>query len=247
MNLVIDIGNSLIKITGFDGLKPVEYKIFDDNQLIDAEDLIKEKSHIYNNLIISSVRKELLFPDTLFGSYKLFMRFEDNTPVPLVLKYDTPKTLGPDRLAAAVAAASLYPGKDALAILAGTCITYEFINKNNEYTGGAISPGLMMRFKALNTFTGKLPLVNKPVKLPEITGKTTQESILSGVIWGAINEIDGFVNEYKAKYPELNVVFSGGDAFFFDKMLKNRIFVTENLVSYGLNQILLYNAEKDNN
>ncbi|MFW5879188.1 MAG: type III pantothenate kinase [bacterium] len=244
MNLVVDVGNSLIKVSIFDNEDLIEHKVFDDENIPDLENFCSSGS--VDNAIMSSVREEKVIDLSKIKGIKKLINFSYNTPTPLSVNYDTPETLGTDRIAAAVGGSSLFPGDNVLTIIAGTCITYEFSDKNNEYCGGAISPGMMMRFKALNNFTAKLPLISKSnLKLPELlTAKNTVDSILSGVINGIVYEIDGVIAEYIKKYASLKIVLSGGDAFYFDKMLKNKIFVTQNLVSYGLNKILIYNVQK---
>ncbi|MGZ4038048.1 MAG: type III pantothenate kinase, partial [Bacteroidia bacterium] len=149
---------------------------------------------------------------------------------------------GSDRLAASVGAFGLYPGQDTLVVDAGTCVKYNFTNRNNEYLGGAISPGLQMRFKAMHQLTGRLPLVIPDDQFNKLVGTTTEESLLSGVINGLIHETDGFINDYKKQYPQLKVVFTGGDTSFFVKRLKNSIFADHDLVLKGLNDILIYNS-----
>lgn len=151
--------------------------------------------------------------------------------------------MGNDRIALAVAGSQLYPGRDVLIIGAGTCITYDFVSKNNEYFGGSISPGIHMRFKALNTFTDKLPLV-QPENKPELIGNSTVGSITSGVMNGLYSEIDGIIDRYEKNFPEIQTILTGGDIIYFDKMLKNNIFANSNLVLKGLNMILDYNVGK---
>src|SRR5690606_6792967 len=148
--------------------------------------------------------------------------------------YDTPDTLGKDRLAGAVAGAHLYPGKNVLIIDAGTAITYDMVHSMNQYVGGSISPGINMRFKALHTFTKRLPLY-EPTMYDKLTGTDTYQSIMSGVMVGARAEMDGIINEYEQKYQSLITILTGGDAIYFDKKLKSNIFATSNLVLSGLN------------
>ena len=151
--------------------------------------------------------------------------------------------MGKDRLAAAVTGNHFFPNQNVLIIIAGTCITYEFVNTKAEYLGGAISPGISIRFKALHTFTGKLPLVEKKIKA-SIIGNTTENSILSGVINGCFYEVKGITYEYTDKYKDLKIILSGGDMKYFDKILKNSIFAISNIVLIGLNIILDFNAKK---
>jgi type III pantothenate kinase len=183
---------------------------------------------------------------SLFGELLQGMpviEFGPETPVPIKNNYHSPLTLGADRLAAAVAAHDLYADKDVLVIDAGTAITYEFITKDGTYQGGGISAGVSLRLKSLNAFTSRLPLVE--AHFPEfLIGRNSEESILSGVMNGIRAEMDGIIQEYKQLYPELIILFTGGDMFYFEKKLKNDIFATPNLVLTGLNLILEYNLEK---
>lgn len=238
MNLVIDAGNTLIKLA-----------VFDDNEIIDewkGQDVDWDVINSFQNqytidaIIVSDVSGALHDLSERMESKVRVIRMTTDLPTPLTLNYKSIETLGTDRLAAAVYSWSLFPGASTLTIQAGTCITYEITNNQSEYLGGSISPGLDMRLKALHTFTAKLPLVKKE-EIEFLTGKSTHESILSGVINGCSAEIDGIIDQYKKIFPDLMVVFGGGDTFFFDKRLKNRIFATANLVLKGLNIILEHN------
>lgn len=238
MNFVIDSGNTLAKWAVFNKTELIEtdqstgfdQKIFDgvfDKYTIDS-------------VIVSDVsgRTNSMIP--LLERNRLLVKMSPSVATPIKIKYASKETLGSDRIAAAVAANALFPENNTLVIQTGTCITYEIINEKGEYLGGAISPGLDIRLKALNTFTAHLPLVKKE-KIDFLVGDSTQNSILSGVINGCIAEADGIIDRYKEIFPELKVVLSGGDTFFFDKRLKNRIFATANLVLTGLNIILEHN------
>ena len=130
-----------------------------------------------------------------------------------------------------------------LVIDIGTCVTFDFINSKNEYLGGAIAPGFEMRFKALNYFTGKLPVVYFKKEQLKLIGDTTESSIVSGVYNGMKNEIEGMINNFLTQYDDLKIVVTGGDIKLFDLEPKNRIFADEFLVVKGLNEILNYNAE----
>ncbi len=173
-----------------------------------------------------------------------FLALSHTTPLPLENLYKTPETLGKDRIAAIVATSINYKGENVLVIDMGTCVTYDFLNANNQYLGGAISPGFEMRFKALNTFTGKLPKVEYKQDTPELIGNSTKNSILSGVFNGLKHEIQETINQYNLQYNNLKVVLTGGDIKLFDLEPKNRIFADKFLVLKGLNEILNYNAEK---
>ena len=158
--------------------------------------------------------------------------------------YKTPKTLGVDRIALASAAIQKYPKKNVLVIDAGTCITFDFISKDKEYLGGAISPGIQMRYKALHNFTAKLPLLDSG-ELTSFIGFDTESSIHSGVLNGVCNELDGVINQYSKKFRDLTVVLTGGDTNFLAKQLKSVIFAHPNFVLEGLHTILNYNLAND--
>ncbi|MFA5300654.1 MAG: type III pantothenate kinase, partial [Lutibacter sp.] len=163
-----------------------------------------------------------------------------NTKVPFLNNYATPKTLGVDRIALVSSAFSNYPNKNVLIIDAGTCITYDFINHEGNYYGGAISPGIEMRYKALHVFTEKLPLL-RPELMYQLVGDSTETSIHSGILNGVIGEIDSIVEKYRKKNTDLTVVLTGGDVNFLSNRLKNSIFANPNFLLEGLNTILTYN------
>ncbi len=238
MNLVIDAGNTLTKVAFFEN--DIIRHLHSAAQITHDELEQMILKYAPSRGIISDVSGKTTSVAPWLGETIPVLHMNQETPSPLQLKYQSPGTLGSDRLAAAVYGSSLYPQKDTLTIQAGTCITYEFVNQTGEYLGGSISPGLDMRFHAMHTFTAKLPLVKKE-KISFLTGTTTQESVLSGVINGCNAEIDGIIDQYKAIFPDLMVIMGGGDTFFFDKTLKNRIFAVQNLVLRGLNIILEYN------
>lgn len=243
MNLIIDIGNCLTKVAIFE--KKEVCDIFTTEALhINLLHKIHGQYPNINHSIISSV-KNINSEIVQFVRDKfLLMTFNFSTPIPISIKYKTPDTLGLDRLASAVGAYCLYPQNNILVIDAGTCIKYDFITAHKEYLGGAISPGIVMRLKALNSYTDKLPLID--LEFPEnIIGNSTKQSILSGVMNGAIKEVDGFINDYKSQYPNLRVILSGGDINCFEDKLKNSIFAVPYIVLKGLNEILLYNVEND--
>ncbi|MBQ5722460.1 MAG: type III pantothenate kinase, partial [Bacteroidaceae bacterium] len=169
--------------------------------------------------------------------------FSHETPVPITNRYRSPKTLGADRLAAAVGARSLKPGKDLLIIDAGTCITYEVIDAKGNYWGGNIAPGMQMRLRALNEFTAKLPLVSAEGNVPGM-GYDTETAIRSGVLRGMKYEIEGYIRSMRSKYPKLLVFLTGGDKINFDATIKSIIFADKFIVPRGLNKILDYNHDK---
>lgn len=244
MNLIIDIGNSYIKLACFENNEITNLKIYKKLSLNTLINFTKNNPEI-KSAIVSSVSK---YPESiknyLSDNYN-FIELNNTTPLPIINKYKTPETLGNDRIAAVVGAISLFPNKDILVIDAGTCITYDFINSEKEYFGGSISPGLKLRFKSLHNFTDKLPLINDAIDYEvKLTGNSTKACIISGVVNGIILEIDGMINLYKKKYPEIITILCGGDSIYFDKMLKNSIFANSNIVLSGLNIILNFYEKK---
>jgi len=240
--LVIDFGNTLTKAGFYDS--DVLTDLYTSEQL--ALDTLKEfiiKHLPVKAAIISSV---IHYPDEIREYLKrnfTFIELDEHTPIPLKNLYQTPETLGKDRLAAVVATNQLFKNQNALVINAGTCITYDLVNHTNEYTGGAISPGINIRFKALHTFTDKLPLIENRMP-PEMVGKTTEECIRSGVLNGVLAEMDGMIDFFRSHYTDLKIILSGGDAKYFDNRLKNSTFARPNIVLTGLNIILDHYLEK---
>lgn len=244
MNLIIDIGNTRIKLAVFesDNLKFVE--IASPHTLIDSLYEIKNQYNIVN-AIVSSVTEipaelELFLHDLTFS-----ILLSSDTVVPFVNQYENPATLGVDRIALVTAASVKFPKQDVLVIDAGTCITYDFLTHNNNYLGGAISPGINMRLQAMNYFTKKLPLIQFNDKELEI-GNSTENAILFGALNGVLAEIEGFIAHFSAKSEKLTVVLTGGDSIFLAKRLKNSIFANSNFLLEGLNSILAYNLKISN-
>ena len=241
MNLVIDIGNTRIKLAIFDGSVLVLTEVLDDLR-VDHIQTLKAKYPQLNNVISSTVRDYPIgVQDFLSKSFNQFIEFSHHTPVPITNLYKTPETLGLDRLAAAIGGASLFPNQNLLIIDAGTAITYEIVTSKNEYLGGNISPGLETRFKSLHQYTQKLPLVRAKENFAEI-GTDTESAIRAGVQLGLFYEIEQYTHTLRADYEDTQVIITGGDAKFFDKRLKNSIFVNFNLTLLGLNRILEYNG-----
>ncbi len=197
--------------------------------------------------IISSVvnySREII--DYLSNLYGTCIELNHSTPIPLENRYQTPDTLGYDRIAAAVGAYTICPGKNVLVIDAGTAITYDIVTSGGEFLGGNISPGLEIRFKSLNKYTNRLPHLERPEEIPPLVGSSTREAIQSGVVNGLLFEMDGFIGAISQNYPKLQVVLTGGDAKYFVGKLKSSIFVDPNLNLIGLNRILEHNAEREN-
>jgi type III pantothenate kinase len=245
-NLVIDIGNTFTKIAVFgqdELLQAEHYSTVDAKTLLD---LIGK--YQVNQAIISSVKKETEeWRDALKEKVDL-KYFNVEMTAGIHNQYKSPKTLGLDRLAAVIGAHQLYPGKGSLVIDAGTAVTYDWVDAEGNYFGGSISPGLNMRYKALNYYTGKLPLVETDATFNNDYGDDTTTAIQSGVQNGIKYEVTGFIQSYQAKEPELNIILTGGDSNFFDTLLKNSIFAPyiknePYLVLKGLNAAIQNNND----
>jgi len=233
MKLIIDIGNTLVKYAIFSSDEIVIIYKKNDVEISFMQELI-QKHHV-NDVIISSVRDKV---DGDFGIKTLYLNHL--TPLPITINYETPETLGNDRIANIVAASVLYPNKNILIIDAGTCITIDFIDQNKEYQGGRISPGIEMRYKSLHKYTSNLPKLTISNTAQQI-GKDTNSCIVSGVEKGVVAEIETIIDDFKNENEDLFVILTGGDTFFFENTLKNSIFADQNLVLKGLNEILKYN------
>lgn len=240
MDLIVDLGNTNKKLALFSFGEIVELQQFPLLNLRLLRDFVRAHPAIENCILSSVIPHRSSIPRYL-SSIANYLELDENTPVPVINRYLTPLTLGKDRLAAAVAAHTMFPRNNVLVINTGTCITYDFVNDRQEYLGGAISPGILMRFHALHTFTGKLPLISFHDE-DILTGADTRESIRSGVLTGALAEIEGIAARYQEKYPDLKILLSGGDQKYFDKRLKISIFAQPNIVLHGLQQILAFNV-----
>ncbi|MBE0663377.1 MAG: type III pantothenate kinase [Bacteroidales bacterium] len=242
-NVIIDLGNTLFKVAVFDKNILLSIRVFKNGSYSRIGNYLKVLPQ-QSYCILSSV---VNYPDTLkvlLNEHFKTIILNPGTALPVVNSYKTPETLGKDRIAAAVAAWHAFPGKNLLVIDAGTAITMDLVTNDGNFVGGAISPGIDMRFKALHTFTGKLPLVKRK-NIKYLTGATTEESISTGVINGIAVEIDGIIDKYKLLYPDLTIIFGGGDSKFLHKRLKNSIFALPNPVINGLQIILNYNIENE--
>lgn len=241
MNLIIDAGNTCVKMAIFEGGHLLQKTLTDKLSQRDVQSFTKGLN-IHAAIFSSVAAPDALFIQHLEKKFRVLV-LDHQTKLPVKNHYQTPETLGTDRIACAAGAFGLFPGCPVLSVDAGTCIKYDFVTAHGEYKGGAISPGIKMRISALHNFTARLPLleISKP---GHFIGKNTEASILSGVLTGATEEMKGFIQLYTDKYPHLKVILTGGDMAYFEKSLKNRIFAAPNLVMQGLNLILEYNAEK---
>jgi len=243
MNLIIDIGNSQVKVAIFNNRKILKSMTMDEFTSVELYELKTLYPDLSKAILCSVADRDEKLVELLNKEFELFIELNHLTPVPIENLYESKESLGPDRLAAAVAANYLFPDSDLLVIDAGTAITYDVVDHNNRYMGGNISPGLATRFKALHDFTGKLPLVESSDQWPLI-GKTTEEAIRTGVQAGILFEMDAMIDRIRDNWIDCKVILTGGDSFFFDEKLKNAIFVMFELTLWGLNRILEYNAEK---
>lgn len=244
MNLILDLGNTNLKIA-----------IIDDNQIVFTEtkdcleksylDKILKKHSFIDKAIVSSVRNDdFEIIEFLRKELSFFIEFNYKTQIPIKNLYKSPESLGCDRIANVSAVNYLQPNKDILVIDAGTAITYDFINANGEFTGGDITPGANMRANALNRYTSRLPRVDLYDE-PVLMANSTEDAIISGIINGICFEMDGYIRNLTQKHPDILIFLTGGDINFFDKKLKNHIFVNPYLNFIGLNRILNFNAGQE--
>lgn len=239
MELILDIGNNFTK-SAIMSKKGVVQKSLDAKG--SYENLLDLCSGVeLTASIVSSVRPIPTELMDFLATIPKVVTLSHETPLPIQLDYDTPGTLGRDRIAAVVGANALFPKHNSLVIDAGTCITYDFIDANAVYHGGSISPGLQMRYRALNNFTGALPWVEHQDP-KTLVGKSTEQSIRTGVYNGMINEINGTIGRYKLEKSPLNLVICGGDAEELKKGIEEEAIHEDNLVLIGLHNILIYNA-----
>lgn len=241
MNLIMDIGNTATKLAVFQSDKMIQVQtVATTNMLAEVEALLKKFSRVKHGLL-SSVKMiddlELKRLQKLLPIKILDVSFQ----LPFKNAYDTPHTLGVDRLALMASAVQQYSKRNVLVIDAGSCVTYDFMDSNQNYLGGAISPGVEMRYKALETFTSNLPLLEKTPPNQRI-GSSTEASIHSGVIHGLLHEMEGTIKEYQNKYPDLTVILTGGDTDFLCKQFKISIFANSNFLLEGLNFLLEFNS-----
>jgi type III pantothenate kinase len=244
MILTIDVGNTRIKGAVFEQTTVKEYFIFEPKELFEKILNILKKYEKITHLVVASVgnmQKQAFLP----FENRLIVHFVSHEDVfPFNNLYETPKTLGIDRMVLASGATLQYPKCNRLVIDAGTCVTYDFIDQEDNYLGGAISPGLRLRYESLHAFTAKLPLLSIE-DITALIGTSTKGSIHSGVINGLVHEIDGFIDEYKALGSKFIIILTGGDTEFLAKRLKNTIFANSNFLLESLNQTFQYKIDND--
>ncbi|HPD23290.1 MAG TPA: type III pantothenate kinase [Bacteroidales bacterium] len=244
--IIIDAGNTNFKVFIFKDSDIISRLISNSQiQVIDWLKNQKLKNDIY--CIYSSVRNDDAKLIEFLKASTLFIEFSYDLNLPIKINYKTPETLGKDRIAAACGASTLFNGENVLIIDVGTAITYDMIIEGKNFVGGNISPGIALRFKALNQFTGKLPLINYKDYLTFdfkdlFLGQNTKDALVLGVFIGIKNEIEGIINNALAQYKDLKVVFTGGDTIYLHKLLNFSIFACDDLIAIGLNEILKINV-----
>ena len=243
MLLAVDIGNTKIKLAVFENdVKIFSASVEKETALTQVAEIFSEYPKISKS-ILSVVGKE---EEQLFlwlKEHTVVIHINRETPMPFTNNYATPHTLGVDRMVLAAGAVLQFPRQNRLVIDAGTCVTYDFISADNVYHGGAISPGLQLRYNAMHTFTTKLPLLY-PEMPQSFTGNSTNASLHAGAVCGLLFEIEGFISVYEARYGALTVILTGGDAEFLAKSLKNTIFANSNFLLESLNNLYKYTNQK---
>lgn len=244
MNLIVDVGNTRIKYSVFSNGEEVYATTSTQESSINQIDNIFSAYPKITHGIVSSVRSDtqklLQHLNTIIPA----IEFDHNTPIPIKIGYKTPHTLGTDRLAVAIGANSLFPDSPLLVIDMGTAITIDYVSLEGEFMGGNISPGMNLRFNALHQLTHKLPLEQPQEETPAI-GTTTTEAIRGGVQEGIKHELSGYIQDFINKNQDGKIILTGGDAFFFAKIIKYPIFVVCNLAMIGLHTTLEHNAENN--
>ncbi len=238
VNLCIDIGNSRIKMAMMEEDRIRHFGIFEHDRIAELEQWLSEQE--FERAIYSSVLQE--DPSWLISLKKAqsIIKLDAQLKLPITIYYKTPESLGSDRIAALTGAVDLHPNKNILIVNAGTCITFDLITENHEFSGGNISPGLDMRWRAMHEFTAALPRVTQIDHQNGILGKSTFEALQKGALLGLVYEIEGYYSHLKSIYPELCCIITGGAATFLVNQLNFDNFAEPYLVLKGLNTILNY-------
>jgi len=237
LNLSIDIGNTRVKLASFDEDRLIQKWNWASLEMEQFTKVFEDQKFDY--IVLSTVRDlDKIFDLSAFGELIIL---DHETSIPIQNLYKTPKTLGKDRLAAVIGAWSLFKNQASLVIDSGTCVTYDFINKEGAYVGGNIAPGVELRYRAMDEFTANLPLVKRK-ETASILGNDTESALVNGGLLGVIFEIDTYVRRLESIYGDINVIITGGDAEEFGDKLEKQIFVSPNLVLIGLNEIAKHYA-----
>ncbi len=239
MILTIDIGNSRIKSAVFENNNIIKCFVFDSDFFFSEIENILLKYPKITNLIVASVGN---LEKNAFLEFERIVKIDfisHKTRFPFTNLYQTPKTLGIDRMVLAAGAVLHFPNCNRLIIDAGTCVTYDYVNDQNQYLGGAISPGFRLRYESLHNYTANLPLLNLENQ-ENFIGDSTITAIHSGVVNGLLNEINGFISQFEAQNSNFIIILTGGDADFLAVRLKNTIFANSNFLLESLNFIYHY-------
>lgn len=241
INLCIDWGNTNVKAAIFDNDVLKHQSVFPADAVLEKVSGMIDTFQPAKAILCAVVNGTNELEQLLKAKIKSPIRLDGRTRLPINNAYHTTETLGADRIALVCGAHALHPDKNNLIVSLGTCATYNLMQKNKTFRGGAISPGMNMRLKAMNAFTDQLPEVNLNTELIFL-GYDTATCMLSGVVYGMVAEIDGLVAEYGRQYPDFNAILTGGDAPYFASKLKSKIFADPDLLLKGLNLILNYNV-----
>lgn len=231
ITICFDFGNTRLKAAIFQKDQLTEELVLPDDANATIEAILARYQP--QKSILSSVIDHNPGVETVLSKGTSFHKLSSDTKVNFTAAVGKPETIGADRLALSAAAVHYYPGKNNLVIGLGSCITYNFINQYHQFLGGAISPGMEMRFKSMHDYTAKLPLAPKDWNFPVIA-YDTKTNLQSGVLAGICFEIDGYIDFYASRYGNFNVVLTGGDAGYFARRLKNKIFADLNFLFKGL-------------
>jgi type III pantothenate kinase len=241
MNLAIDLGNTAVKWAVFEDKNLIFRSKFDYSNL--NEELKSIEKYQITNVAFSSVIQVPNELNNFFSKYDFVLKIDQNSAIPINNSYETPLSLGMDRLMNAVAASHLFQENPVLIIDCGTCLKIDFLSSDQGFEGGSIAPGLAMRYKSLNHYTHQLPLL-EPKIFNDLIGRSTIDSIHNGVMSGMTNEIIGSINAYLEKYPALKLIITGGDYHYFQNIIeKKAIFAEPDLTLIGINLILLHNIK----
>jgi type III pantothenate kinase len=242
MLLAVDVGNTRIKTAVFENDTLLEVFVFEKEKLSKKIEFILKNFSKITKMVVASVGNTVKSDFLAFENSVKITFITKESSFPFANLYASPKTLGTDRMVLAAGAVLKFPKQSRLVIDAGTCITYDYVDENDKYLGGSISPGIRLRYESLHQFTAKLPLLTK--SMPEnVIGNSTNESIHSGVINGVVNEIDGFIDYYKTLNDNFIIILTGGDAEFLAMRLKNTIFANPNFLLESLNQTYQFNQK----
>lgn len=243
MQIVIDQGNTFIKVAIFDKDEIISVNRYDvlDKSLIDE---IAGKYSITHGIISSVGDRSKIHTDAFSNHGIKIIELSSKTPLPIGNNYSTPQTLGVDRLALAVGANSLSPNQNLLVVDMGTCITADHVGSSNAFEGGVISPGMMMRFKAMHEHTARLPLLSPPESSIPVIGKSTVEAMSSGVMNGMVLELEGYRKRIEEENGKVLLYLTGGDAKYFQQQFKDNFVYEPNLLFIGLKKILDHNSER---